>query len=131
MKQIKKSLIIVTLAASAMASLFGSYRFGSWRSTERSRILYGGTFVSDFTVLQDLRNNRNTEAIDSLESHCYCWAKILLDHPAAQNSVAIKTFMPELVKYRDQYASDPAKWSPTEQGLEELLTKGNWRKANN
>ncbi len=130
MKQTKKLLIITIGVLIAIACLFGSYTLGSRRSTEIARVLYGGTFVSDLAVLQDLRNNRNTEAIDRLESHCYCWAKILLEYPAPEKSMAIKMFMPELTEYRDQYAADPEQWNPIEQQLELLLAKGNWRKAN-
>jgi hypothetical protein len=129
MKQTKKIIIITTVAATAIVCLFASYHLGSRRSTARARILYGGTFVAELAALQDLRNNRPTEAIDRLESHCYCWARILLEHPAPRKSMAIKRFMPELAEYRDQHAADPENWSPTERGLEALLTEGNWRRS--
>ena len=125
----KKTFTRIVVLAVIIASLFASYHLGVMRSKATARTLICGTFVAELGALQDFRAKRETEGIDRLESHCYCWATILLGHPSSETEIAIKTFMPELVNYRDQFASDPAQWSVTEKRLEELLIENNWKES--
>ena len=99
------------------------YRAGNQRAIGLCR----GSLVAEFTALQDIQTNNVPDAIRRLERHCYADTVILLESRMWRQNGAIKTFMPELVTYREKHAPDQAKWTPTEQRLEALLKAQGWK----
>jgi hypothetical protein len=95
---------------------------------ERTKGLCRGTLVTDLSALQNIRTGNVTEAVSSIEKHCYSDTVILLESPKWKKSVAVQTFMPELVAYRTHFSGSATNWSPTEVRLEQLLKDGGWKK---
>ena len=122
----KSRWVIAVLCAVAVALV--TYAAGYRMGTQRAIGLCRGTLVSELTALQDIQTNNIPEAVRRIEGHCYAATVILLKSPTWKNNGTVRTFMPELVAYRERHASDQTKWTPTEQRLEELLKREGWKK---
>ena len=79
------------------------------------------TFVTDLSVLEDLRIGNITNAINTLELYCYSSASSSLESYLRDHDRVVKETAIKLVEYRKKYAGSKSEWSPTEQKLEEQL----------
>lgn len=118
-------LIIITAFVGVM--LFGSYVLGVKRTKDRLTVLSLGTLSQAMTAMQAIRSGDTTEALGPLESLCYANAVMLLASPRWRDDFATGAFMPELVAYRDLYATNPITWTPMEVSLNELLIQYGWK----
>ena len=115
------SLAVITV------TVIVAYRLGHSAGRQQTIGLSRGTFALTLSALQSLSTNNVEEAIDVLDGQCYAHAVFLLESPRWRDGVCVKTFVPELMNYRRNHASDESKWTPTEKALEALLVEQGWK----
>ena len=95
------------------------YRAGS----QRRNYWVDGQFVGTFDALKRLRAGETASGIDRIEAMCFSAAYALYDNPKLNDDVTTKLNLKDLRDYRATYRTNKAEWYPTEQRLEEALSK--------
>jgi hypothetical protein len=103
----------------------GAYLLGVRHNQKYLIMPTKASFVTSLAAIEDLRLGKKEEALTRLEAHCYSTAVQLLSRGADREST-IKIMMPELVLYRQRYATNRESWSMMECQLVRMLETHSW-----
>jgi hypothetical protein len=116
----KKNFLIICLTLVVGAAFFSvGYKVGYKSYITNKKV----TFIVDLSVLEDLRAGNITNAISTLELHCYSSASVALSAYETDRDRVVKMSALKLIEYRKVYAQPKLGWSPTEQKLEGQLNE--------
>lgn len=110
-------IVIVAIFLVSVICLFGGY----WYGREKALGLQSGTLVAEVSALQELRKGDVSNAVNSIEIHCYSVAVCLLESRKWRKNAAVNAFIEELSEYRRQFARNKSEWTVTENILEKYL----------
>jgi hypothetical protein len=114
----KLSIICLILAVGGICFFVG-HKIGYQSYVTNKKV----TFIIDLSALEDLRAGNITNAISTLELHCYSSANVALSAYSTDQDRVVKASALKLIEYRKAYAGPKSGWSPTEQELEKQLTE--------
>ena len=116
----------ITLLSAGVVTVIAVYSFslGQRRAIAAER---SGS-IATLSAAECLRDGKPDKGLNLIENYCYSTALRLMREPGARNDFTVRTLMPNLVRYRMQFARSPDKWSATEKSLEDLL--GSFRSTN-
>ena len=115
----KKVFIICLILVIGGTCFFVGHKIGYQSYVTNRKV----TFILDLSALEDLRAANITNAISTLELHCYSSASVALTAYSTDHDRVVKASAVKLIEYRKAYAGPKSDWSPTEQKLESQLNE--------